>query len=227
MSGAPLIAVVDYGMGNRRSVEKALERAGARAVITHDHDKLHAAEGLVVPGVGAFPRAMRNLGQLGLVSLIRERASSGTPLLGICLGMQLLFERSTELEVTAGLGLLQGEVTWLRAEGLRVPHIGWNEVSFERPCALTAGLPEGGCAFYHVHSLAPRPAHLQDVVGTTEYGERFATLVARRSIFGAQFHPEKSSVHGLRVLQNFVALCAGGRERAGDIGPGTRLTARA
>ncbi len=226
MSAAPLIGVVDYGMGNRRSVEKALQRAGARALITHDHDKLQAADGLVVPGVGAFPRAMRNLGELGLVSLIRERASSGIPLLGICLGMQLLFERSVELEVTAGLGLLEGEVAWLRAGGLRVPHIGWNEVSFERPCELTAGLPAGGCAFYHVHSLAPRPAR-QDVVGTAEYGERFATIVARGSIFGAQFHPEKSSRHGLDVLRNFVALCAGGRERSGETRPSTRLTARA
>jgi glutamine amidotransferase len=229
MRNGPLIAVVDYGMGNRRSVEKGLEHVGARALVTRDHDDLRAADGLVVPGVGAFPRAMAKLGQLALASLIRERAGSGTPLLGICLGMQLLFERSEELEVTDGLGLLEGEVRRLQTGGLRVPHIGWNEVSFERPCALTAGLPESGCAFYHVHSLAPRPGRREDVVGTTEYGERFATIVARGSTFGVQFHPEKSSGHGLRVLQNFVDLCAGagGQERAREPGLSARLTARA
>ncbi len=209
MRKGPLIAVVDYGMGNRRSVEKALERVGALAVVTRDHNQLRAADGLVVPGVGAFPRAMQNLGELGLASLIRERAGANTPVLGVCLGMQLLFERSTERGMTEGLGLIEGEVTSLEAGGLRVPHIGWNEVSFERRSELTAGLPEGGCAFYHVHSLAPRPSRPEDVVGTTEYGERFATIIVRGSIFGVQFHPEKSSVHGLRVLENFVSLCAG------------------
>jgi glutamine amidotransferase len=213
---SPLIAVVDYGMGNRRSVEKALEHVGARAVITRDHHQLRAADGLVVPGVGAFPRAMQNLGELGLAPLIRDRAGAGTPLLGVCLGMQLLFERSEERGMTDGLGLLEGDVTWLQPKGLRVPHIGWNEVSFERPSELTTGLPERGCAFYHVHSLAPRPRWPEDVIGTAEYGERFATIVARSSIFGVQFHPEKSSAHGLRVLENFVSLCAGGRTPAGE-----------
>ena len=205
---APRIAVIDYGMGNRRSVEKALEHAGARASITRGHDELRAADGLVLPGVGAFPLAMRNLNELGLAELIRERVGHGTPLLGICLGMQLLFERSEELEPTDGLGLIAGEVTRLRTGGLRVPHIGWNEVSFERPSRLTTGLPERGCAFYHVHSLAPRPADPADIVGTTEYGERFATLVERGIVLAAQFHPEKSSADGLRLLENFVAVCA-------------------
>jgi glutamine amidotransferase len=212
MRSGPSIAVVDYGMGNRRSVEKALEHVGARALITRDHELLRAADGLVVPGVGAFPRAMENLNRLGLAPLIRDRVSAGTPVLGICLGMQLLFTRSEELGATDGLGLLEGDVTRLQARGLRVPHIGWSDVSFERRSQLTAGLPERGCAFYHVHSLAPRPGRPQDIVGSTEYGERFATIVARGSILGVQFHPEKSSVHGLRVLENFVSVCAGGRE---------------
>lgn len=203
------IAVVDYGMGNRRSVQKALEHVGTRAAITRDHDEIAAADGVVVPGVGAFPEAMRNLDALGLSSVIRERAAAGVPTLGICLGMQLLFERSEELEPTAGLGLIEGEVRWLRATGLRVPHIGWNEVRFERPSALITGLPESGCPFYHVHSLAVHPAASPDVVGSTEYGERFATIVARGNVFGAQFHPEKSSGHGLAMLRNFTALCAG------------------
>jgi len=199
-------------MGNRRSVQKALEHVGARATITRDHRQLLAADGLILPGVGAFPLAMQNLEALGIDRLLRERVADGVPLLGICLGMQLLFERSEELQSTSGLGLLEGEVTPLRAGGLRVPHIGWSEVRFERPSALTAGLPERGCAFYHVHSYAARPREAADQVGTSEYGERFATIVERGALFGVQFHPEKSSAHGLRLLANFARLCGGRRE---------------
>jgi glutamine amidotransferase len=206
--------VVDYGMGNRRSVEKALEHVGADAIITSDHGEIEHADGLVVPGVGAFPRAMHNLRALGLVDLLRRRAGRGTPLLGICLGMQLLFDRSEEVEPTDGLGLFDGEVTRLRTGGLRMPHIGWNEVRFVRSSPLTDGLPAGGCAFYHVHSFAPRPESRDDVVGTTEYGERFATIVERGNLFGAQFHPEKSSAHGLMMLGNFVSVCAAAPARA-------------
>jgi glutamine amidotransferase len=205
-----VIAVVDYGMGNRRSVQKAFEHVGARAAITRDHTEIRAADGVVVPGVGAFPRAMRNLRELGLDELIRERAGRGVPTLGVCLGMQLLFDGSEELESTDGLGLMAGEVTPLAAGGLRVPHIGWNEVRFERRCPLTERLPEAGCPFYHVHSFAARPADPVDVVGTAEYGERFATIVQHGSIFGAQFHPEKSSGHGLEMLGSFVELCRSG-----------------
>jgi glutamine amidotransferase len=215
LSGAPRIAVIDYGMGNRRSVEKALERLGAATSITRDPAELRAADGLVLPGVGAFPLAMRNLRELGLAELIRARVEEGIPLLGICLGMQLLFESSEELEPTEGLGLIAGEVTPLQAGGLRVPHIGWNEVRFERRSPLTEGLPADGAAFYHVHSLAPRPSEAADLVGSTEYGERFATIVERGRVFGVQFHPEKSSADGLRLLENFVATCAGTRASSG------------
>ena len=213
-AGAPRIAVIDYGMGNRRSVQKALERVGAVVSITHDHDELLAADGLVLPGVGAFPVAMRNLRSLGLDQLLCARVASGTPLLGICLGMQLLFESSLELEPTPGLGLLAGEVTPLQAGGLRVPHIGWNDVHFERPSAVISGLPSNGCAFYHVHSYVARPRDSAHVVGSSEYGERFATIVERGLVFGVQFHPEKSSAHGLGLLSNFVSLCAGERMSA-------------
>lgn len=202
----PAITVVDYGMGNRRSVQKALEHVGATAAITDDHEQIATADGLVVPGVGAFPLAMRNLTQLGLGELLRERAEVGVPLLGICLGMQLLFERSSELEPAGGLGLLRGEVTPLATGGRRVPHIGWNEVSFQRPCPLTDGLGTGR-AFYHVHSLAVRPSEAEDIVGTAEYGEPFVTMVARGNVFGVQFHPEKSSSDGLALLANFTRLC--------------------
>jgi glutamine amidotransferase len=208
MTAAPRIAVVDYGMGNRRSVEKALEHVGARAEITRDHDVLASADGLVVPGVGAFPRAMRNLHELGLSEVIVERAAAGTPVLGICLGMQVLLERSVEFEQTAGLGLIAGEVTPLRTGGLRLPHIGWNRVEFVRSSPLTESLPPGGAHFYHVHSLVPRPADDEDVLATSEYGERFVTAVRRGAVFGVQFHPEKSSTHGLALLRNFASVCA-------------------
>jgi glutamine amidotransferase len=215
MTSRPQLAVVDYGMGNRRSVQKALEHVGASAAITRDVHRIAAADGVVVPGVGAFPLAMRNLRELGLEEALHERGADGTPILGICLGMQLLFERSEEIEPTEGLGLIAGEVRGLRAPGLRIPHIGWNEVSFARASRLTEGLPAAGCPFYHVHSLAPRPARRDDIVGVTEYGERFATIVERDSIFGVQFHPEKSSGSGLRMLRNFVEVCTARRSRRG------------
>jgi glutamine amidotransferase len=194
-------------MGNRRSVQKALEHVGAAVTVSGDAQRLQEADALVVPGVGAFPAAMRSLRELGLVDVIRARAAEGTPVLGICLGMQLLLQRSVEFEPTEGLGLIEGEVSPLRAGGLRVPHIGWNEVNFQRPSPLTAELPQSGAAFYHVHSLAARPLRPEDVVATTTYGETFATIVARQNVFGVQFHPEKSSGHGLRMLRSFVERC--------------------
>lgn len=212
MSGAaPTIAIVDYGMGNRRSVEKAFAHVGARPLLTSDHDAIRDADGVVVPGVGAFPRAMEQLGALGLDELVVERAQAGVPLLGICLGMQLLFERSVEVEPSEGLGLLRGDVRPLDAGDLRVPHIGWNVARFERASRLNAGLP-AETAFYHVHSYAAHPADPDDVLATAEYGERFVTAVARENVFGVQFHPEKSSSAGLRLLASFSAACD--RERA-------------
>jgi len=208
------IAVVDYGMGNRRSVHKALERAGATVELTRDHDLLRRCDGLVVPGVGAFPVAMRNLRDLGLAELLCERAEHRTPLLGICLGMQLLFDCSGELELTPGLGLIPGRVSALDSGGRRVPHIGWTEVRFLRPSPLTVDLPPQGCPFYHVHSLAARAREPADVIGESEYGERFATIVGRGRVFGVQFHPEKSSAHGVQLLSNFVSLCEAGAPSA-------------
>ena len=199
------VALVDYGMGNRRSVEKALEHVGSPSVITADHDEIRAAGGVILPGVGAFPEAMRNVAALGLDELLRERAGSGVPLLGICLGQQLLFERSDEHEGAAGLGLLGGSVTALRAP--KLPHIGWNLVTFARESVLTAGLGEAA-AFYHVHSFACRPSDDADVVGRGEYGEAFASIVERGNVYGVQFHPEKSSKDGLALLANFARVCA-------------------
>jgi glutamine amidotransferase len=200
-----VIAIADYGMGNRRSVEKALAHVGAESHVTADHAALRAADAIILPGVGAFPEAMRHIERTGLGDVLRERADAGIPLLGICLGMQLLFDASTEHEGAAGLGILPGEVTLL--QGPRLPHIGWNLVSFERASQLTDGL-EGAAAFYHVHSFACRPADPADVVGTGEYGERFASVVERGNVMATQFHPEKSSRDGLRLLGNFARLAA-------------------
>jgi glutamine amidotransferase len=204
-----VIAVVDYGMGNRRSVQKALEHVGAQVRVTADVQEIADADGLVVPGVGAFPAAMESLVARSLVDPIRDAAAQGRPVLGICLGMQLLLDRSSELGDTPGLGLIPGEVTLLRAPERRIPHIGWNEVSLRRPSPLTDPLPPAGAAFYHVHSYVARPADPDDVVGTTTYGETFATIVARGAVMGTQFHPEKSSAHGLALLRGFAAMCAG------------------
>jgi glutamine amidotransferase len=203
----PRIAVLDYGMGNLRSVEKALTRVGADPVVTADHGEIRAAHGLILPGVGAFPKAMRNLRELELDALIGERLASAVPTLGICLGLQLLFEASSENEGAWGLGLLQGRVERLEAPDLKVPHIGWNDVHWSRRSALTADLPEVS-PFYFVHSFAPIPTSEDDALGTATYGEPFVCAVEREPLYGVQFHPEKSSTHGLRLLENFAGICA-------------------
>jgi glutamine amidotransferase len=203
---AARIAILDYGMGNLRSVEKALEHVGASATITADAEAVRAADGLVLPGVGAFPRAMERVRERGLDELADERRRAGTPILGICLGLQLLFDSSTELGGAAGLGLLAGEVSALDAEGLKVPHIGWSPVRWERRSSLVEGI-DSGTPFYFVHSFAPRPV-AEDTLGTAAYGARFACAAQRDNVFGVQFHPEKSSTAGLRLLSNFAGICA-------------------
>jgi glutamine amidotransferase len=201
------IAILDYGMGNLRSVEKALERVGAEAEITADRARVDAADGVILPGVGAFPRAMSRVHEAGLDELLADRVAAGVPVLGICLGMQLLFESSVENEGAGGLGLLGGIVAPLEANGYKVPHIGWSPVQWEHASQLTEGLGEG-TPFYFVHSFAPRPAAAGDVLGTAAYGERFACAVERPPLYGVQFHPEKSSSAGLGLLTNFVRVCA-------------------
>jgi imidazole glycerol-phosphate synthase subunit HisH len=213
------IAILDYGMGNRRSVEKALAHVGAQPLVTRDPELMASAAGLIVPGVGAFPRAMENLGEFGLIEPLRERVAQGRPTLGICLGMQLAFGSSDEMGGATGLGIVPGEVTPLRTEGLKLPHIGWNEVTLRQPGSpLLRDLPDG-CAFYHVHSYAARPQDQADVLGTAEYGETFVTAVQRGSFYGVQFHPEKSSAAGLRLLGNFAQVCLDALSPAATLTP--------
>jgi glutamine amidotransferase len=200
------ILILDYGMGNLRSVEKALEHVGARATIGADPDAVRAANGLILPGVGAFPRAMERIRATGLDQMIAERAGAGTPILGICLGLQLLFERSDELGGAEGLGLLPGSVTALAAPGLKVPNIGWAPVRWEHESPLVSGIASE-TPFYLVHSFVAR-AGAEDTLGTAEYGERFVCAAERDNVFGVQFHPEKSSAAGLRLLANFAGICA-------------------
>jgi len=200
------IAILDYGMGNLRSVEKALERVGAEAERTADAARAREADGVILPGVGAFPRAMERVRELGFDALVGERVERGRPVLGICLGMQLLFEGSAENEGGEGLGLLPGPVEPLAANGYKVPHMGWSPVRWERDSALTEGLAADE-PFYFVHSFAPVPGRGDDVLGTADYGERFTCAIERPPLYGAQFHPEKSSAAGLRLLANFAAIC--------------------
>jgi glutamine amidotransferase len=201
------VAILDYGTGNLRSVEKAFERVGASAELTSDPERAAAADGVVLPGVGAFPKAMAEVHARGLDRLIADRAAAGAPVLGICLGYQLLFESSSELGGAEGLGLLRGRVTALEAPGLKVPHIGWEPVRWRGGGELSDGI-EGETPFYFVHGFTPRPADEDDVIGTAEHGERFACAGARPPVYGVQFHPEKSSGAGLRLLENFTRICA-------------------
>jgi imidazole glycerol-phosphate synthase subunit HisH len=200
------ICILDYGMGNLRSVEKALEHVGVTATIANDPATIRAADGLILPGVGAFPKAMEGVRQLGLDELIGERRDAGVPILGICLGLQLLFDSTTELGGADGLGLLGGEVDVLDAPGLKIPHIGWAPVRWEKESRLVEGI-DSETPFYLVHSFAPRPRS-GDLLGTTAYGARFACAAERDNVFGVQFHPEKSSAAGLRLLANFAGICA-------------------
>lgn len=203
----PQITVVDYGMGNLRSASKALEHVGADVVVSGEGAVIAAADALVLPGVGAFPEAMRQIEARGLAGPIRERVAAGAPLLGICLGMQLLFEGSQEHGGAEGLGLLEGRVDALRADGLKLPHIGWSPVIPRRDSALSASLDTAGEPFYFVHSFVARPAE-RHLIATSEHGEEFAAIVGDGHVFGTQFHPEKSSSAGLAMLSSFVSIAA-------------------
>jgi imidazole glycerol-phosphate synthase subunit HisH len=201
------VAILDYGMGNLRSVYKALEHVGARPELTADHGRVREADAIVLPGVGAMPKAMERVRSLGLDELLRERVAAGVPVIGLCMGMQLLFESTAELGGAEGIGLLEGPVEELDAPGLKVPQIGWNPVEWRRRSVLNDGLPDP-CAFYHANSFAPRPTRAEDVLGTADYGGEFVSVVERPPVYGLQSHPEKSGPDGLRLLANFVRAAA-------------------
>lgn len=205
-----MIAIVDYGMGNLRNVQKAVERAGGRAVITAEAKVLEAARGVILPGVGAFGDAMQNLRERRLMEPLLRVSAAGKPLLGICLGMQLLFEESEEMGYHRGLGLLPGRVVRFAPSPLRVPHVGWNQIHIRRQSPLLAGVPDGGYAYF-VHSYYVLPADDSIVLATTDYGLEFASIVGHGHLFAVQFHPEKSQEVGLRILRNFLEWVTGSR----------------
>lgn len=201
-----VIALVDYGMGNLRSVEKALTRVGAAVHIVTEAREVRAAGALVLPGVGAFGDCMKNLGRQGLIEPLREFVKSGKPFLGICLGMQGLFESSEEAPGVAGLNAFAGSVPRFEANGLKVPHMGWNRLQIQkRDCPLLAGV-EDGSYVYFVHGYFCAPGDAGVVCGTTEYGIGFCSMLWSGNVFATQFHPEKSQEIGLKMLQNFVKL---------------------
>lgn len=196
------MAIIDYGVGNLRSVEKAFAATGGEAVVSGDERVLRRAERLVLPGVGAFAACMKALKERGFDQLVRERVNEGTPLLGVCVGMQMLFEESEEFGPSAGLGLLRGRVRRF-TDDLVVPQVGWNQVRQKRAHPLLAEIEEGAF-FYFVHSYYCAAENPQVVIGETDYGAPYASVVAQGNVYGVQFHPEKSQAAGLRLLQNFA-----------------------
>jgi glutamine amidotransferase len=204
------VAIIDYGLGNLRSVEKAFAQLGVETVLTEQPEPLGAADALVLPGVGAFGDGMAGLSRRDLVTPIRDQVASGKPLLGICLGLQLFFQQSEENPGVVGLGLLDGEVLKFEGEGfgagseLKVPHMGWNTLNFPGEHPVFAGLPETPWVYF-VHSYYVRPDRQADVIAESDYGGRFCAVAGRERIVGCQFHPEKSQAVGLKVLENFLA----------------------
>lgn len=200
-----MIAIVDYGAGNLRSVELALARLGVHTRVTADPDMLALADGLILPGVGAFSDAMAALGRSGTIPAVLEAVGAGRPLLGICLGMQLLLDGSEEGPGVPGLGLIPGEVRRLPGCGLKIPHMGWNSLTPAKPSPLFKGLPEEPYVYF-VHSYACKAADPADVLAVTDYGVPFHAAVQRGRILGFQFHPEKSGDVGQKLLANFVEM---------------------
>jgi len=198
-----MIAIIDYGMGNLRSVQKGLERTGCEAIITRDIGQIHSARGVVLPGVGAFSACMENLGKFGLIEPIREVVQRKKPFLGICLGFQLLFSESEEFGPQKGLDLFSGKVVGFRADkNLKVPHMGWNRIEKKNQSPFLEGLSSGDYVYF-VHSFYVVPDDNSIIATTTDYGESFVSSIATETLFACQFHPEKSQELGLRILANF------------------------
>lgn len=200
-----MIVIVDYGMGNIHSVQKALEALGAKTIVSNKPADIASVDKVVLPGVGAFDDAMLELEKQGLVAPLMEYISANRPFLGICLGMQILFESSEEASLKKGLGVFKGTVKKFISEpGLKVPHMGWNQLKAQAS-PLLKGVSSGEYVYF-CHSYYPAPAEKDVVIATTDYGKEFASIVGRGNIFGVQFHPEKSQETGLKILKNFIAL---------------------
>lgn len=201
-----MTAIIDYDAGNLKSVEKALAALGEKTVVTRDREEILAADRVILPGVGAFGDAMERLRQYGLVEVIRQAAASGKPFLGICLGLQLMFERSEESEGVEGLGIFKGEILKIPDHpGLKIPHMGWNSLSIKPGSRLFSGIPQQAYVYF-VHSYYLRAADEAIVAASTEYSTHIHAAVESGNIFACQFHPEKSSGLGLQILKNFVSL---------------------
>ena len=205
-----MIAIIDYDAGNIKSVEKALEALGEKAVLTRDRDTILGSDGVILPGVGSFGDAMGKLLDYGLDEVIHQVVERGIPFLGICLGLQLLFESSEESPGAAGLGVLKGRIVRLPDDkGLKIPHIGWNSLAYPNPGRLFEGIPENSYVYF-VHSYYLKAQDESIVTAVTEYGARVHASVEKGNVFACQFHPEKSSAVGLKILNNFIAITKGG-----------------
>ncbi len=198
-----MIGIIDYGVGNLHSVQKAVEYVGGKALVTNDPEKIMSADKVILPGVGAFKDGFDGLEKRNLVSVIKEFAATGKPLLGICLGMQLLFEESEEQGIHQGLGLVPGRVVTFTDPTLKIPQIGWNTISLDKESPLFSDLRTGDYVYFN-HTYYCCPQDNEDILTSTDYGVSFSSAVNRGNIYGVQFHPEKSQKTGLKILQNFV-----------------------
>lgn len=203
-----MIAIIDYGMGNLRSVQKGFEKVGYDAIVTSNPDEMLSADGVVLPGVGAFKDCMRNLKDGDLIDAIHKVIDNGKPFLGICLGLQLLFTESEEFGIHRGLDVIKGKVVKFSFDtpNLKIPHMGWNNIGIKRRSAIFEGIPDS-TYFYFVHSYYVVPDENNVIASTTDYGVEFVSSIWRDNIFAVQFHPEKSQEMGLRILKNFGEIC--------------------
>ena len=199
-----MIGIIDYGMGNLRSVQKALELLGEEAIITSDCKKIVACDEIILPGVGAFPDAIENLKSKKIDIAIKEAIKNNTPLLGICLGMQLFFDESDEIRICKGLGIIKGKITRIKGN-VKIPHMGWNNLKIKNQCKILEGVKDDAYAYF-VHSYLAVDMKEENINAVTMYGTEIPAVVSQGNVFGTQFHPEKSGELGMKILENFIKL---------------------